>query len=135
MRILPSPALLLVFLLISPVACRQDEEAGEGATLGGIQRSILDRSCVAQGCHFGPGTESRLDLVSGRSHVALVGVRSAQRHDMLLVEPGRPDRSDLIRKLEGRDIEGERMPQGREPLTEEEIDRVRRWIERGAPDD
>jgi hypothetical protein len=50
------------------------------------------------------------------------------------VIPGDPQNSYLIRKLEGRDINGERMPRGTGPfLTEGQIIVIRKWIEDGAP--
>ena len=48
---------------------------------------------------------------------------------------GRPEYSYLVYKLLGDGpIAGARMPPEGEPLTDEEIDRVARWIGAGAPD-
>jgi hypothetical protein len=65
---------------------------------------------------------------------ALVGRPSSFRPGAILVIPGNPDDSYLIRKLEGRDITGVRMPQSGPPyLTAGQISVIRRWIEIGAP--
>ena len=69
-----------------------------------------------------------------RSLAALVNVPSRGRQGALLVIPGDPESSYLIRKLEGRDISGVRMPQNGPPyLTTGQILVIRRWIELGAP--
>jgi len=54
----------------------------------------------------------------------------------VLVIPGDPESSYLVRKLEGRDINGLRMPRNGPPyLTDGQITVIRRWIEIGAPRD
>ena len=110
-------------------------------TLSSIQTNIFNMTdssgrlaCI--GCHTdqgrapaGPG----LVLLEGRSHQQLVGRASAGRPGATLVIPGDPQNSYLIRKLEGRDINGERMPRGTGPfLTEGQIIVIRKWIEDGA---
>ena len=67
------------------------------------------------------------------SHAALVNVSSLQvAQDR--VEPGDPDNSYLIRKLEGdAGIVGSRMPQGGPFLDQATIDTIRQWINDGAP--
>jgi hypothetical protein len=51
------------------------------------------------------------------------------------VDPGNPDRSYMVHKIEGRaGIVGRRMPFNGPPyLTDGQILIMRRWIERGAP--
>jgi hypothetical protein len=46
--------------------------------------------------------------------------------------PGDPDKSEMIRRLTLKDPE-ERMPYKHDPLSEKEIDVLRRWIKQGAP--
>ena len=49
------------------------------------------------------------------------------------VEPGDPDNSYLIRKLEGGpNINGQQMPFGGPPLDQAVIDDIRQWISDGA---
>jgi hypothetical protein len=67
-------------------------------------------------------------------YAALVNVPSRQRQGAVLVIPGDPENSYLIRKLEGRDITSARMPQNGPPyLTAGQILVIRRWIAIGAP--
>jgi hypothetical protein len=73
-------------------------------------------------------------LSAGNAHGNLVNVSSQEVPDLLRVEPGNPDDSYLVRKIEGGpNIIGERMPRGRPPLSDAQIQRIRAWIEDGAP--
>ena len=90
-------------------------------------------SCVT--CHTNQGRTpaSGLNLRSD-PFTALVNAPSRGRQGAILVVPGDPESSYLIRKLEGRDISGVRMPQNGPPyLTSGQILVIRRWIELGAP--
>jgi len=105
-------------------------------TLGQIYAQVLGPLC--SDCHSGPTSNSLpsgLNLSSAaNSHAALVDVPSIQRPAVDRVEPGDPDGSYLIRKLEGGpDIGGGRMPQGGPFLDQETIDMIRQWITDGAP--
>ena len=78
-----------------------------------------------------------LDLSTGQSHGELVGVQpsidQARDDGFLRVDPGNPDNSFLLIKLEGPPLgEGSRMPLTGTPLTPAEIDVIRAWIEDGA---
>jgi hypothetical protein len=111
-------------------------------TLSSIQANIFNVSdssgrlaCIQ--CHSdqgriaaGPG----LVLLEGRSYQQLVGVASVNRPGATRVIPGDPENSYLVRKLEGRDINGERMPRGTGPfLTAGQMLVIRKWISDGAP--
>ncbi len=104
-------------------------------TLAEIQASVFGPRC--SGCHSGPTSSSLpsgMDLSTANdSHAALVNVPSLQvAQDR--VEPGDPDNSYLIRKLEGdAGIAGSRMPQGGPFLDQETVDMIRQWISDGAP--
>jgi hypothetical protein len=70
---------------------------------------------------------------AGESYAALVSVASLQVTSLNRVEPGNPDESYLIRKLEGGpDIVGDRMPRGGPFLPQATIDEIRAWIAAGA---
>ena len=100
------------------------------ATLESIQANIFDTSCTV--CHSGAAAPLGLRLDAGNSFVNLVGVSSRQVGSLLRVEPGDPDRSYLVRKLEGTAAEGEQMPLGGPPVPQASIDFVRQWISDGA---
>lgn len=101
------------------------------ATLESIQANVFDTSCIV--CHAGAAAPLGLRLDAGSSFVSLVGVSSRQVGSLLRVEPGNPDRSYLVRKLEGTAAEGEQMPLGGPPVPQATIDFVRQWIADGAP--
>jgi len=86
-------------------------------------------------CHTNVGHAPAGNLnLAGDPYAALVNVTSTQRAGAVLVIPGDPDSSYLVRKLEGRDINGLRMPRNGPPyLTDGQITVIRRWIEVGAP--
>lgn len=100
------------------------------ATLESIQVNVFDAACTV--CHAGAAAPLGLRLDAGNSFVNLVGVSSRQVGSLLRVEPGNPDRSYLIRKLEGTASEGDQMPLGGAPLPQSTIDFVRQWILDGA---
>lgn len=106
-------------------------------TLAEIQASVFGPRC--SGCHSGPTSgnlPSGMDLSSANnSHAALVNQPSLQQQGALdRVEPGDPDNSYLIRKLEGGpNISGGRMPQGGPFLDQATVDTIRQWISDGAP--
>ena len=99
-------------------------------TLESIQANVFDPSCVT--CHAGAAAPQGLRLDAGNSYTSLVGVESREDDSFLRVEPGNPDDSYLVHKLEGRASVGERMPLGGGPMPDEVIAFVRQWIADGA---
>ena len=65
----------------------------------------------------------------------LVGVASSEVPSLQRVEPGDPDNSYLVQKLEGTAASGGQMPLGGTPLPQSTIDVIRQWITDGALDD
>lgn len=109
-------------------------ENAQPVSLADIQAQVFGPLCA--GCHSGPtsGTlPSGMDLSSAAaSFAALVNVPSLQVA-LDRVEPGNPDDSYLIRKLEGDpSISGSRMPQGGPFLDQATVDLIRQWITEGA---
>lgn len=113
---------------------------GDGGDAGGgsmlepdfesIQALVFDELCIT--CHIGATAPLGLRLDSANSYALLVGVASAQASDTLLVDPGNPDASYLIRKLEGTAGTGGQMPLGGTPLPQADIAMIRQWITDGA---
>ena len=62
----------------------------------------------------------------------LVNVPSLEVPSMLRVEPGNPDDSYLIQKIEGTAAVGGRMPLGGQALPPDTIAAIRQWITDGA---
>lgn len=128
------------FALLSGCAGGGEEDGGaEGVepTLPSIQANIFSPICAVPGCHTGAGAPQGLRLDSAfESFNNLVGIPSMERPDLMLfrVDPGNPDESYLVWKIEGRpEIEGGRMPLDQAPLFDEQIDAIRQWILDGAP--
>ncbi len=103
-------------------------------TLSSIQANVFDKNCTSPGCHGGLQPQDELYLEDGQSYRNLVNVPSIQIQDLLLVNPGEPDSSYLLDKLEGLKLVGERMPMGDSELPAEDIQAIREWIKQGAPD-
>lgn len=89
-------------------------------------RPILDAHCA--GCHQPAKPRGGLDVTSieqmltgGDSGPALV--------------PGDSTRSPLALTITAHDGKAPLMPQDRDPLHEQAVERIRRWIEQGASDD
>lgn len=115
------------------VGGRPLEEGGDlplAATLDSIQANVFDPFCIV--CHSGAGAPQGLRLDAASSYTNLVGVPSQEAGSLMRVTPGDPDGSYLIRKLEGTNTEGGRMPLGAPPVPQETIDYVRQWITDGA---
>ncbi len=114
-------------------------------TLSSIQREIFSTTdvsgrvgCVQ--CHTDAGGRTPsggLNLREGASYAGLVGVPARAKPGAVRVIPGDPLGSYLVHKLEGRaDIVGQRMPRTSGPfLTDGQMLVIKRWIERGAPND
>lgn len=109
--------------------------AAFGANFSEIQDNVFTPTCATSGCHVGAGAPQGLILDAANSYGLLVGVASAQAPSLLRVEPGDPDNSYLIQKLEGTAAVGVQMPFGGTPLPQSEIDVIRQWITEGATDD
>ena len=107
--------------------------AGLAPTLASIQANVLSVNCAVPGCHGGAAAQQGLRLDPGFSAGNLINVRSSQDSNLIRVVPGDPDASFIIRKLEGTQPLGDRMPQGGPYLPQSTIDVIRQWIQDGAP--
>ncbi len=108
---------------------------GETATFSAVQQQIFTPSCAFSGCH-GSFPQEGMDLRSGAAYANIVNVRSNQRSSLDRIEPLDPDNSYLYLKVLGDpSISGSRMPRGGSMLSQELLDLLRDWIERGAPND
>ena len=84
---------------------------------------LLQAQCLK--CHGGDEIEANLSMASldrllrgGRTGAAIV--------------PGKGADSLLVKKLRGADIEGQRMPLGRPPLSDADVALIEKWITEGA---
>ncbi|MGI9238104.1 MAG: hypothetical protein ACR2QZ_11945 [Woeseiaceae bacterium] len=103
-----------------------------GVTLADIQASVFTPSCATSGCHSGSSPPQNLRLDDGFSFSNLVGVPSGEVPTLDRVEPGDPDNSYLVQKIEGTAAVGSRMPLGGAALSADLINDIRQWIQDGA---
>src|SRR5690606_7971360 len=99
-------------------------------TFASIQENVFTPICTA--CHTGAAAPQGLRLDEANSYGLLVGVPSTEVPSLMRVEPGDPDNSYLIQKLEGTAAVGGRMPLNGTPLPQADIDVIRQWITEGA---
>lgn len=114
---------LSILLLALTSFARAADDKAEGVKLAGKVREIFEAKCLD--CH-GP----ELPRPKGKFGYVLDLKRVAENPDY--VERGHPDKSELYKMVLHDDMPGEdaNVP----PLTPEEKDVVKRWIELGAPE-
>ncbi len=124
----------LTALAIGAVSsCLPAEPEGElGApTLASVQSLIFTPKCSFADCHGGPTPRQGMSLEPGKSFPSTVNVAAVEA-PLLRINPGNPDKSYLVAKIEGRHREvggsGERMPLGFAALSSAEIKLVRDWV-------
>jgi hypothetical protein len=123
--------LMLSTAVVLAAACPGGVE-GE-TTFSALRRDIFEPRCGLTGCHGGAQPERGLDLREN-AYATLVGVASVEDSSVLRVSPGNPDASLLFQVLQ-RDVGNTRkMPPGAQ-LSDNDVARVRVWIEAGALDD
>ena len=108
---------------------------GSGAVTADFQ-SIQDNvfTPICSPCHSGAGAPHGLMLDAAHSYNLIVGVPSAEQPSLDRVNPGNPDISYLVLKIEGASgISGGQMPLNETPLPQSTIDAIRQWISAGAP--
>lgn len=93
---------------------------------------ILQGSCGFSSCHGAGAGGLTLGTDPAANHAALVDVAAVGDPSQTLVVPGDPAASYLVHKLEGADgIVGDPMPPS-VALSDDDIARIRAWIEDGA---
>ena len=109
--------------------------ASPTANLSFIQANVFSTTCAVSGCHAGSNPAAGMNLGAGLTFSNTVGVPSLQQPGLMRINPGNPDASYLIRKLEGGPaISLQRMPRNSGPLAQTTIDNIREWITNGAQD-
>ncbi len=95
-----------------------------------IQDNVFTPVCVQ--CHVSGGTAAFLELDEANSFASTVNVPSNGVPTLNLLEPGNPDASYLIQKLEGTAVAGSQMPLGLAPLDINIIAAIRTWVANGV---
>ncbi|MDX1455427.1 MAG: hypothetical protein R3217_08240 [Gammaproteobacteria bacterium] len=99
-------------------------------TLTSIQENVFTPICTQ--CHVGASAPEGLRLEDGMTYGMTVNVASSQVPSLDRIEPGDPDNSYLIQKIEGTAASGERMPRGGPFLSDDVVNAMRQWVTDGA---
>ena len=97
---------------------------------GTIQSTVFTPICSE--CHGPVGASAGLRLDATVSFSTIVGVASTEVPALSRIEPGDPDNSYLIQKIEGTQAIGAQMPLGGPPLPAETMAFFREWVSNGA---
>ena len=97
-----------------------------------IQDTIFTPICTQ--CHIGATAPQGMRLDAANSYAMIVGVPSNEVPGLMRINPGNPDASYLVQKIQGTAAVGVRMPANGPPyLTQAQIDLIRSWVAAGAP--
>lgn len=121
---IPKPLLILLAALLAPATIAR----ADGPTFEREIGPILAKRCAT--CH----NTKKVDNVDLSGGLALDSFEAATRGtaEHRVVEPGKPDESELYRRLIDPD-EDRRMPMMDDPLPEDQRELIKRWIADGAP--
>ena len=95
-----------------------------------IQDTVFTPICSQ--CHIGANAPQGLRLDAANSYAMIVNVASNEVPGLLRINPGNPDQSYLVQKIQGNAAVGGRMPLGQAPLPQDRIDLIRQWVAAGA---
>jgi hypothetical protein len=95
-----------------------------------IWEILTRRGCSSGTCHGGGQGDLTMTSASG-AYAALVDVTSMASGETLVI-PGNADDSYLVKKLEGRQSVGARMPLNGAALDNTDLSNIRNWISQGA---
>lgn len=143
----PSTSVLIAAVVFLAACGGSDGPTDPGGDLGGGDgdtRSIKNdpsfandvwevftrRGCAASSCHGGGAGNLTLSSASG-AYTALVNVTSVASGEVLVI-PSNANDSYLVKKLEGRQSVGARMPLGGGALDNIDLSNVKNWINQGA---
>lgn len=95
-----------------------------------VMEVITRRGCTASSCHG--GGQGGLTMTSAsNAYTNVVNVQSPNSGEVRVI-PGNANDSYLVKKLEGRQSVGVRMPNGGAPLDATDLANIKNWINQGA---
>lgn len=124
--------LLLIGFLLFLSSCEYNSISSSSSTELTFEnvQVLLQNSCSGGNCHVGQRT-SGVRLDGYQNVINSVGTQ----YGIEVVKAGDSDGSPIIDKLEADPQFGNRMPFGRSPLSQSQIDLIKNWINNGAPND
>jgi dipeptidyl aminopeptidase/acylaminoacyl peptidase len=90
-------------------------------------RPILQQHC--QGCH------QPAQAKGGYVMTSYAEMLKKGDHDLPGIVPGQPDKSYVVTQITPHDGKRPAMPRGKDPLTDQQVRFIKRWIAQGAKDD
>lgn len=127
-------ALAVTATLTSVAVACEDANATTTISFANQIQPLLNERCVV--CHITGAENGELNMEPGLALGNLVNVPSTESR-LNLITPGNPQASYLIHKLRGTHIEvggrGDQMPFGAEPLEDDQLALITKWIEDCAP--
>ncbi|MCU0644958.1 MAG: hypothetical protein MUC94_11945 [bacterium] len=128
-------ACIIATLLLIITGCGKEKCPTEPATdpsLAADIQPIFNKSCAFANCHDASAAAG-LDLSTGKSYTNLVNAVSINNPAKVRVIPNKADSSYLYIKIIGDPGDGTlRMPIGGNPLSANEIQLIKNWIDAGA---
>ena len=138
--------IFMVFLWVCTTGCEPTQgstdstEAAQAPTFAEISGLLVKRGCAEGTCHGGVSPQAGLNLEPEFAYEALVNqpcsMPGAAELGLNLVTPGDPDNSFLYVKVMLSDDDphlGSPMPTYGSGLSLEDTEKIRLWIEAGAP--
>ncbi len=106
-------------------------DVGDESAWDIVYNDILDKKCS---CHLTSSGAGELKMSNQElAYETLVDFPAYEVPELKRVDPGYPNRSYLVKKIVGVDIEGDRMPRDGPPfLSDRRVNQVRLWIQIGA---
>lgn len=90
---------------------------------------IFNSSCGGANCHIDEQT-SGVELTTYNDVMNSVG----DQYGESIVDAGNPGSSPLVDKITPNPTHGDQMPLGGDPLSDDQVDLIRGWINEGAKD-
>jgi uncharacterized membrane protein len=129
-KILFSSALIILFTLLGVFSCTKDKTPRPAVTttipcdpnkvyFEKSVRPIINSNCAMSGCHDAATHQDGVNLSTYE------GIRAQ-------VSPGRPGDSEIMQVITETDEDKRMPPWPKDPLTQQQTDLIRKWIEQGA---
>lgn len=136
-KILYSIILLLLFLIgcKDEIVTEDDFNNPPGNQLSKfsqIQNNVFSTTCAVSGCHAGSNPQAGLNLSSGAAYANLINVDSFHFPGQKRVVPGDKESSVLFQVLS---YNGSLKMPPNGKLSQNVIDSIGAWIDKGAPND